>query len=151
MELDPRLIQKAVNLKNSEFFSGMQTDVLIEIARLCEEIHLSAGQVLFKEGDLANGLYFILSGSISVVINGNVVNSMKSGEVLGEIALLDSGRRSATIIAEETTILLKISPVLFDEIIEDYSEVARQTMNMLVKRIRSIKSRMENPSIQKIE
>ncbi|MBU1220454.1 cyclic nucleotide-binding domain-containing protein [Myxococcota bacterium] len=147
MELDPRLIQKAVNLKNSEFFSGLQTDVLIEISRLCEEVHLSAGQILFKEGDSANGLYFILSGSISVVINENVVNTMNSGEVLGEIALLDSGRRSATIVAEETSILLKISPVLFDEILEDYSEVARQTMNMLVKRIRNIKSRMENSQI----
>ncbi|MBN2723919.1 MAG: cyclic nucleotide-binding domain-containing protein [Deltaproteobacteria bacterium] len=144
MELDPRLIQKAIHLKNSDFFSGLSIEILIEIAKLCQEINLIKGDILFNQGDIADGLYFILDGSVDVVIGGNPVNTMSSGEVLGEIALIDSGTRSATIRASSSTSILKISPDLFDEILEDFSDVAKQTMTTLVKIIRTIRKRMND-------
>ncbi|MBU1240240.1 cyclic nucleotide-binding domain-containing protein [Myxococcota bacterium] len=137
-ELDPRLIQKSMQLRNSSFFHDISTEVLVEIARLGEELLLESGEVLFTEGDPADGLYFLMVGELDVLMGKKVVNKVSEGEVIGEIALLDSGLRSASIRARGNATLLRFSQGLFDEVMEEYPQVAKQVLRTLVERIRGL-------------
>mgnify|MGYP001484371177 CR=1 FL=1 len=139
-ELDPRLIQKGMHLRNSSFFIDIAPEVLVEIARLGEDVFLQPGEVLFTEGDPADGLYFLMVGELDVLMGEKKVNTMHEGEVLGEIALLDSGLRSASIRASGNVTLLRFSQELFDEVMEEYPQVAKQVLATLVDRIRGLTS-----------
>jgi CRP-like cAMP-binding protein len=147
-EIDPRILQKVLYLQNSSFFSNLPFELLLEIARLGEEVHLSSQETLFEEKDPADGLYFVLSGELEVRMGGVCVNRLADGAVLGEIALLDGGVRTAACVARGNVLLLRFEPVLFDEIVEDYPEVARRVLGTLVERFRVLGMQLEPPSSQ---
>jgi CRP-like cAMP-binding protein len=144
-ELDPRIIQKGMHLRNSHFFKGITPEVLVEIAGLGEDVFLHPAEFLFNEGDPADGLYFLMSGNLDVLMGEKVVNQLEEGDVLGEIALLDSGLRTASIQSNGKSTLLKISGELFDEIMEEYPLVAKQVLKTLVERIRGLTNLMKTP------
>jgi CRP-like cAMP-binding protein len=143
-ELDPRLIQKGMLLRNSTFFNNLSNDLVLEIARLGEDIYLQKNEVLFYEGDTGDGIYFVMNGVLDVVMGNKTVNQINEGSVLGEIALLDSGLRSATIKAAQKSLLLRFSPELFDEILEDYPLIAKQVMITLVKHVRELTKHLDS-------
>jgi len=147
-EIDPRILQKVICLQNSSFFNNLPFELLLEIARLGEEVHLSSGETLFQEKDPADGLYFVLSGELEVRMGGVCVNRLTDGAVLGEIALLDGGMRTAGCVARGNLLLLRFEPTLFDEIVEDYPEVARRVLSTLVERFRAIGVQLEGPAGQ---
>ncbi len=88
-----------------------------EIAAL--QAHLTRKQfgkdgVVFREGDLGSELFFVLSGSASAYIrqeNGGDIRlvTFPPGAVFGELAILDSGPRSATVIADEDLVVYGLS------------------------------------------
>ncbi|MGM0596074.1 MAG: cyclic nucleotide-binding domain-containing protein [Myxococcota bacterium] len=136
--IDPRLIEKGLKLKNSDFFNRLDTEILLEIAALGEEIYLQKDEFLFHEGDPGDGLYFILNGSLDIIIVNKVINTLNEGDVLGEIALIDSKPRTASVKALELTSLLKFSPSLFDEILEEYPDIAKRVIQTLINHIRTL-------------
>jgi len=150
-EIDPRILQKVLCLQNSSFFSNLPFDLLLEIARLGEEVHVPSGETLFEEKDPADGLYFVLSGELEIRMGGACVNRLTDGSVLGEIALLDGGVRTASCVARGNALLLRFEPVLFDEIVEDYPEVARRVLATLVERFRALGEKLEQPAQQEGE
>lgn len=134
--VDPKLLGKAVALRRSALFRDLATETLLEIARRAEEVYLGAGDLLFEEGQAADGLYFVAAGELEVLLHGRRINELRSGAVLGEVALLDRGPRTATVRARSSAELLRLSPELFDDVLEDYPEVARAAIALLVEHIR---------------
>ncbi|MBU1218166.1 cyclic nucleotide-binding domain-containing protein [Myxococcota bacterium] len=128
----------AAQLRFSTFFSNLATEITIEIAGQSEIISLEKDSILFREGDEGDGIYFILDGQVVVTIGGKTVNTLESGTVLGEIALLDKGKRSASITGSTFTKVLKISPRLFDDLIQEYPDISRQIAMTLVGHIRRL-------------
>jgi len=90
----------------------------------CSTVHQSrAGEVLIEQGAAARELVVLLEGSAVVELDGRPIARLGPGDVAGEIALLDKGRRTATVVAEtdvralvstahELTLLLTHAPVL---------------------------------------
>jgi hypothetical protein len=134
--LDPKLLAKAMTLRHSGFFRSLATETLLEIAARGEDAFLGPGDLLFAEGTAADGLYFVAEGRLDVLIRGKKINELGPGAVLGEIALLDRGPRTATVRATGAVELLKFSPELFDEVLEDYPDVSRGAITLLVEHIR---------------
>jgi phosphoribosyl 1,2-cyclic phosphodiesterase/CRP-like cAMP-binding protein len=62
--------------------------------------HFRSGEILFKEGDPAGGLYFVRTGRIQLSVRENgretVLGTAEAGDTLGELAALDGGPRTAT-------------------------------------------------------
>ena len=84
------------------------------IAASGDERNLVRGDVLFKEGDVADSLYIVVRGRLAIAIANpidqreTVVSLMEPGDLFGEMAMLDDGPRSAMARALETSTVLAI-------------------------------------------
>lgn len=105
------------NLRRVEIFAGLTDEELLRVAELCKAVRVPAGKTIFKEGDTGDELYVIHEGSVRVVIttraaDGSVgpstINMLYAGQCFGEMILLDSGARSATVEAVDPTTLIMI-------------------------------------------
>ena len=104
---------------------------------------------VFKQGDLGNDMYFILSGEVEVNImlpNGDriKVNQLHSGDTFGEIALFDQRQRTASINTLTPCQLLQIQRDRFIEFLYCHPEVAVQLLGMFAKQVRSTHDWMKN-------
>lgn len=100
-------------------FSDLSPSELQEIAWLVSPFELEAGGLLFRQGDPGDALYCVEHGRIALTVRmpggGQVpLSEVGPGEVLGEMALLDAGPRSATAIASEPTGGYALSALGFD-------------------------------------
>jgi len=125
-------------LRQSDFFRYLPTEVLQEMTRHGETVRLGAGQELFAEGTPGDALFCVFSGRLEVRIRGTRVNDLGQGAVFGEIALLDSGPRTATIAGLEDATLLKVSRDSFSEILQEHPFVVKQVAMTLATRIRDL-------------
>ena len=80
-----------------------------QLERIVHRRTYRAGEVIFHAGDTGVAMYVILAGEVRVVVPGDTpesqveVSRMSSGELFGEMALLDTAPRSATAIAVTPT------------------------------------------------
>jgi CRP/FNR family cyclic AMP-dependent transcriptional regulator len=99
---------------------------------------LAVGEVLFNQGDDGNCMFVLIEGAMDVVIDGLVVEKSTSGAMLGEMAIIDSSPRSATVVATEPCRLAKIDEKRFNIIIQSNPFFAKQVMKVLVDRVRQM-------------
>jgi len=81
------------------FFAGLDDEALTAVAARASEVNVDAGHTLAVEGEFGHALYAIESGSAEVTSDGKVLRVLGSGDVFGEVAVLASGRRTASVIA----------------------------------------------------
>lgn len=77
--------------------------------------HLEAGTWLFRTGDVADAVFVVRAGRLEVVAGDEVVRELGPGSVVGELALLARGTRSASIRARRDTVLSEVSRADFDD------------------------------------
>ena len=80
-------------------FAGLDEAALGAVAARASEVTVEAGQPLAVEDDFGHALYAIESGSAEVTSDGQVLRVLGPGDVFGEVAVLASGRRTASVIA----------------------------------------------------
>jgi CRP-like cAMP-binding protein len=76
------------------------------VARVASEREFAAGDTLMSEGDFGHSLFLVESGSADVLVEGEKVREVGPGEVLGEVAVLASGRRTASVVATSSVQVL---------------------------------------------
>src|SRR5688572_30131692 len=91
-------------LRQVELFRGLDDTGLARIARLARSEMYAAGQIIFEQGSPADSLYIIHSGQVEIALrtpSGDVYPAvyLGSGQVVGEMGLIDAGKRSASAIA----------------------------------------------------
>jgi signal transduction histidine kinase len=101
-------------LKRTELFAGFAERTLHELARVCPQLTLRAGQVLFDHGSLGASMYVVLDGRLRVARDQRVLTLLGPAEYLGELSLIEPGPRSASVSAVEPTTLLEITQPIFD-------------------------------------
>ena len=80
-------------------FGDLEGADLEAVAAAATEVEAAAGERVVSEGDFGHALYAIESGTADVSANGAPVASLGPGDVFGEIAVLASGRRTASVVA----------------------------------------------------
>ena len=86
-------------------FAGFNRREIEALGRLMDEIDVKEGRVLTREGASGREFFIVVSGRVRVERNGRKVNELGPGDFLGEIALIDHGPRTATVIASEPCFL----------------------------------------------
>jgi CRP/FNR family transcriptional regulator, cyclic AMP receptor protein len=103
-------------------------------ARLSE---LPADQQLIIQGGQDNDLYFILSGSVRVLVNMREVATRRAGEHVGEMALIDrTAVRSATAITAEASVVARISEPDFTRVANRHPIIWRKLASTIAQRLR---------------
>ena len=95
-----------------------------------------AGTALFKEGDAAEGLYVIVDGEVDILVEGNKVDTLVPGAIVGEMALLNNAPRSATAVAKTTCKAVPVGERQFLFMIQETPNFALQVMRTLSSRLR---------------
>jgi len=89
----------AAQLDSIPLFAGLTLDQRESVAQVCEEIDVAPADTLLREGDFGYAMFAITAGNADVVQNGEVIRTLGPGDVLGEVAVLAGGRRTATVVA----------------------------------------------------
>jgi len=136
--MKPRLltIEKVMALKTTEIFRETGEDLLVEIATILKDIMYHAGDTIVQKNEIGTCMFIIYSGSVKVHDGELVFAKLKAGDFFGELSLLDTEPRSASVTALEDSILLRIDQQAFYEIMADRSEVIREIMKILCRRLR---------------
>lgn len=127
---------KVERLSQVQLFSACSKRDLARIAVLAEEIEVPAGRVLMRQGDPGREAFVIADGRAKATIRGKRSVMMGPGECFGEMALLHSAPRSATVTAESDMQLLVLGSREFSALIEDVPAVGRKVLAALADRVR---------------
>lgn len=99
---------------------------------------VTAGSVIFAEGDEADGFFVILSGEIDVSVRGYVLATLRAGELFGEMALIDARARSATAVARADCRLVKVDEKRFLFLVTQTPYFALSVMRLMAERLRAM-------------
>lgn len=121
-------------LKGVELFDGLTADELQAVAALCQERRLKRGDVLIQQGQAGLELYIVTEGFVEVVRQSDgedqrVVVQLGPGQIVGEMALVDQGPRSATVRALNTPTVVQVIPKqAFDALCEQNTAIGYKVM-----------------------
>jgi CRP-like cAMP-binding protein len=96
----------------------------------------AAGEVVFDKDDPGDAMYVVRSGTVDLLAEGTVLETVGDGGIFGEMALLDRAERSATAIAREPTTVVRVSRRRFQELIRQEPRFALHVMGVLADRLR---------------
>lgn len=123
-------------LRNSLLFPEASPEILVEIASKLEDVEFQADETIIRSGDAGDFMYFIKKGQVRVQNNNRDIERLGVYDIFGEIALLDSGSRMATVTSVEKTDLLRLDKASFDKLIHERIEIAEGMTHILTKRLR---------------
>ena len=128
-------------LRQHAFFEGIEDDSLDDLIDICQIKVVKNRATIFNQGDDADSLYVILSGCVKICTTANsgketVLCFMGSGEVLGEIAVLDGGVRTASAITIEESRVRMLRQGPFLSYLESHPAVALNIIRVLCSRLR---------------
>ncbi|MGD2127305.1 MAG: cyclic nucleotide-binding domain-containing protein [Desulfobacteraceae bacterium] len=128
-------VGKAVTdfLVSFPFFETLTGDELLFIAEHINFLEIDPGDVLFKEGDPGDCVYFVLAGELDVIkesktgeksdLGGFVISTLSKGRSIGEMSVIDKIPRSATVKARTNATLVTLTSEGFDLILEKYPKI----------------------------
>ena len=136
------ILEKTILLKSVNLFQNIPGNILSKIAQIASEIHLEEKDIIFKEGDSGSSLFVIISGKVDVIKNNQIIANLEQGNCIGEMSLLDQDPRSADAISNGESTLLKIDQDGFFELMASNSEIIKQIMKMLTRRLRQTNKKL---------
>ncbi|MEJ6512464.1 MAG: cyclic nucleotide-binding domain-containing protein, partial [Acidimicrobiales bacterium] len=108
---------------------------LQQVAAAAVEISIDAGKVLVREGEPGHECFVIVTGSATVSRDGATVANLGPGAVVGELAPLTGGVRTATVTADSAMEVLVIAQREFNGLIEEVPGFAVQLLRNLAARM----------------
>jgi CRP/FNR family transcriptional regulator, cyclic AMP receptor protein len=130
-------------LKTVPLFSSCTKKELDAIASIVKEVSFEAGRTICKEGESGVGLHVVVEGETKVQIGGRTRRRLGPGSFFGEVALLDGGPRSATVIAETPVKTLAIPAWAFRSVIRTQPGLALKMLEEVCRRLRSANASLQ--------
>lgn|SRR5690606_31711561 len=123
-------------LSGVPLFGDLSQKDLKNLVESGKEVHHEAGKEVMTEGNGGIGFHLILDGSAKVTRSGRTVAKLGAGEFFGEMAVIDDGPRSASVVAETAMTTFFLSRWDFRPIIKNSPEMAWKLVQHLVGRLR---------------
>ncbi len=137
------LTDKIVYLKNIEIFADLSVNELAAVAAATQEAVFDDGEIVFKEGDYGDTLFFVVDGSVAVIKDRSSgaaieLDRIGAGDYFGEMALFGDDRRSATIRVNKASRFLTLHKHELQEIVREFPQIALHICRVLSTRIRHL-------------
>ena len=107
------------------------------------KISFKRGQIIFKSGDVAEGLYIVASGNVGLYFPGNDSANepniiLDQTDIFGEMGVIDDQLRMATARAHSDIDLIHVSRKDFDRKLDETDVIVRGVMAVLSERLRQL-------------
>lgn len=124
-------------LKQVPLFRELKDNELEKIASICKEEAISAGTLIFREGEEGDALYIITKGSVKIdkaLPRGEETLAVLTvGDFFGEMAMIDNFPRSASATTQREASVLIIKKLELDELLERDHEIARKLYKIFAR------------------
>jgi cAMP-dependent protein kinase regulator len=133
-------------------FEQVSDDELQLMVDAMEKITIEANQVVIQQGSEGDYFYVIYSGSVNYVVNGVQVGSGSAGDSFGELSLLYTEPRAATVTADSKgeVILYRVDQTVFRYILQQQSLTESQEKIALLKKVSFLTNNLDDYSIHKV-
>lgn len=99
-------------------------------------IKLDPGQVVFSAGELGREMFIVRTGTVTLQIGDEVLETVEQGGVFGEMALVDPAPRSATAVAGPDCTLVLVDQHSFNDLLRRVPGLGLEIMSVLARRLR---------------
>jgi CRP/FNR family transcriptional regulator, cyclic AMP receptor protein len=123
-------------IKAVPIFSACTPRELKGIATSGKEVEFPAGRTITEEGQTGVGMHVIISGEVKVMVGGRTRRRLGPGAFFGEIALLDGGPRTASIVAETPVRTFAITSWNFRALLKSHPSLALKMLEEVARRLR---------------
>jgi uncharacterized membrane protein len=135
------LSEEAQSLARIPLFKRLEPHELEHLAEDVDQVNYPAGETIFNEHDLGDGLYVVETGSVRIWVMDEDVNEvtlaeLKPGDFFGELAVLDRGERSSSATALADTHLHKLSSDAFQQFLIEHPDAAIDVICEIAQRMR---------------
>ncbi len=143
MPEDRRIEFAASALQASPLFRALGEERCALIARALLTGRYRKGQVIFQQGDDGDAMYLVEAGLVRISAESAdgqeaILTDVRPGETFGELALLDGAPRSATAIAIDDTVALRLPRPAFDELLDTDTMFPRRILEALAHELRRV-------------
>jgi CRP/FNR family transcriptional regulator, cyclic AMP receptor protein len=125
-------------LRTVPLFSGLDHADLKRVSTLADIVDLPADRLLMSQGQHGREMFVLVSGSARIERDGQSLGERGPGEVLGEIALLDGGPRTATVTLSEPSRLLVLARREFQALMDEFPDIRLRVLEAVAHRLRSL-------------
>ncbi|SRR6266536_2958561 len=130
---------KPGSLRRIKILAGMEEKQLESFVQFMEVVTVKQFAEVFRRGQPSDAMYLVLEGELRarVIVDGKetTLSTIKVGDFFGEISLLDEGPRSADVIANTDSRLLKVSSAAFEKVMREAPALASSFLYGLSKSI----------------
>jgi CRP-like cAMP-binding protein len=141
-------IEQVIFLKGVSFFESMSIERLRILSSVSEVCTYDEGEMIFAEGDTGDALYVVVSGRISIEREGKSSGSvvclatLSSGQYFGEMSIFDEESRSASAVALEPTLLLRLRRAPLLALVHENPGLSLELIRVLSRRLREADRRL---------
>jgi len=142
-------------LKNIPLFADLDDHELQAIGAHAATKTYPKNSVIINEGDETNSMYIIQSGKVKAFLSNEdgkevILTIMKPGDYFGELSILDSAPRSASIMTLEPSKFSIISKEDFDKTMDAHPEIARKLVSRLTRMVRRLTDSVRNLALMDV-
>jgi NTE family protein len=137
--------QELLRKNLARIFGELDESLLKTIEPLILWVEIGGGETLFKQNEVGDSLYFVISGRLQALAMDahneyKVLGEIIRGETVGEMAIFTGEPRSATIVAIRDSVLVKLSKQVFEQIISEYPAVSMNVTRLIINRLQNSQS-----------
>ena len=123
-------------LKIVPLFQGLAKKDLEQLSRWADEVEVREGEALARQGTFAHEFFIIEEGTADVTRDGGYVATLGPGDFFGEIGLIESERRTATVVATSPMRLIVMTGWDFKAMQDTMPHVAHEIQKSIEERLR---------------
>ena len=143
-------------LSSTKLFGALSEASRLDVARQMRETVFQAGQSIFARGDAGKDVYLVLEGRVRLSVLSSegrelTFSHAAPGDVFGEIAALDGGRRTAEATAVTAVRAMTLSHTMLLRLVETSPGFAQSVITFLCSRIRETDIQLEGVALHRIE
>ena len=137
----PARTSAADQLANVPLFSALSKRDLQRVAKASDEVPIEAGRTLVEQGRTGHEFFLILEGEAVVRRNNRKVANLGPGEYFGELAILDRGPRSASVVANTDMRVLVLGQREFVGVLDSIPGMSSKLLTTMAQRLREADTR----------